>query len=65
MDAGLTLGQSSLATVTPTVMVDESVLPTVKVEAPSAGSQAQQGSPLLVSARGDRCGWHHARTIAC
>ncbi len=50
LGCNLTLGQSSLATVTPTVMVDESVLPTVKVEAPSAGSQAQQGSPLLVSA---------------
>jgi hypothetical protein len=31
-------------------MVDESVLPTVKINSPAQGSEAQQGSPLLVSA---------------
>ncbi|MFZ4827444.1 MAG: CARDB domain-containing protein [Phototrophicaceae bacterium] len=50
LGCNLTLGQTLVSTATPTVMVDESVLPTVKINSPAQGSQAQQGSPLLVSA---------------
>ena len=50
LGCNLTVGQTVSSTTTPTVVVDESVLPTVKIDSPAEGSQAQQGSPLLVSA---------------
>lgn len=50
LGCNLTSGQSVPSTAIPTVTVDESVLPTVKIDSPTEGSQAEQGSPLLVSA---------------